>query len=415
MKILKKLLISLFVISILTTAPVMMFAGSQKKSSVNACEKQETSTSSSSSSGESSNYTTEAKQAIKNGMGQLTQLSNRKAKHMPVDTGYVSAAFGETQYHTVPHNGTDIAATGNAYAIIDGVVIENRFNSARGYLVVIAFLDVDNVWRTYMYQHLANVSPAQVGKVVHAGEVVGTSGNTGDSQGVHLHMETADTTLGGDGIPQWVNHAQKESGLYDSITFWGIPDPITSSSGSTTPVNNPTGNRCTSNGSTVTNLQGNSNVEKTWNFFKEKGFTKEAVAGIIGNFMVESQLDPLAGETGGNGGGRGIAQWGQCGVASNGANAGCRWKELENWAAANGNQNPDELSIQLGFAYYEMEQRGLIEYFKTVTTVYTTSGGAYGGGAVGYFCEKFEAPAVQYAHMDKRHSYAMDALAKFGG
>lgn len=410
-----KPLIGLFIFLLFATACIMPIIGGSSDNA-NACEKEVIESPGGTSNSSSGQYAN--KDQIKAALSRIKPLTEQKAAHMPANNGSVTAAFGETEYHTVPHGGVDIGSTGNLYAVVDGVVIESTFNKARGHMIVLAFLDTQNQWKTYLHQHMAEKPTKSVGEYVTAGEVLGTSGNTGDSQGVHLHMEVGDVTIDADGLPHWVNHAQKESGLYDPMTYFGLPNPLTAASNTNTSEsreNNPAGSRCTSNGGVVTNLKGNSNVEKTWNFLKEKGFSDEGSAGIIGNFMVESQLDPLAGEAGGNGGGRGIAQWGQCGTASNGANAGCRWKELEKWAASNGNVNPDELSTQLGFVYHEMEARGLIEYFKTVNVLYTAEGSAYGGGAVGKFCEKFEAPAVQYAHMNKRHSYAMDALAQFGG
>ena len=39
-------------------------------------------------------------------------------------------------------------------------------------------------------------------------------------------------------------------------------------------------------------LTGNDNAEKTWNFFKAKGLTDEQVAGMLGNFLQESGINP---------------------------------------------------------------------------------------------------------------------------
>lgn len=45
------------------------------------------------------------------------------------------------------------------------------------------------------------------------------------------------------------------------------------------------------------NLQGNDNTEKAWNFFISQGFSKEATAGILGNFFTESSVNPRRYET----------------------------------------------------------------------------------------------------------------------
>lgn len=60
--------------------------------------------------------------------------------------------------------------------------------------------------------------------------------------------------------------------------------------------------------SAVINLFGDSNAEKIWNFFAEKGLSEEAIAGIMGNLHVESGYDPKSHQIGG-GPGRGLLQW----------------------------------------------------------------------------------------------------------
>lgn len=43
---------------------------------------------------------------------------------------------------------------------------------------------------------------------------------------------------------------------------------------------------------TTNNLTGNTNAEKIWNYFRNKGYTKAATAGILGNLYAESGLSP---------------------------------------------------------------------------------------------------------------------------
>ena len=57
-----------------------------------------------------------------------------------------------------------------------------------------------------------------------------------------------------------------------------------------------------------TQIAGNNNVEKAWNFYISQGFSKEATAGILGNYMRESRMNPSIVERGNNIG-FGIAQW----------------------------------------------------------------------------------------------------------
>ena len=57
-----------------------------------------------------------------------------------------------------------------------------------------------------------------------------------------------------------------------------------------------------------TQIAGSNNVEKAWNFYISQGFSKEATAGILGNYMRESRMNPSIVERGNNIG-FGIAQW----------------------------------------------------------------------------------------------------------
>ena len=41
-----------------------------------------------------------------------------------------------------------------------------------------------------------------------------------------------------------------------------------------------------------TQIAGSNNVEKAWNFYISQGFSKEATAGILGNYMRESRMNP---------------------------------------------------------------------------------------------------------------------------
>lgn len=57
-----------------------------------------------------------------------------------------------------------------------------------------------------------------------------------------------------------------------------------------------------------TSLEGNTNAEKAFSFFVSQGLTPKQAAGIIGNLMQESGVNPAI-KQGGGGPGRGIAQW----------------------------------------------------------------------------------------------------------
>lgn len=64
-----------------------------------------------------------------------------------------------------------------------------------------------------------------------------------------------------------------------------------------------------SSGKNDITIEGNSVSEIVWNFFKSKGFTDEATAGVMGNIHQESSMNPAAEERNGAGEGRGLCQW----------------------------------------------------------------------------------------------------------
>ncbi|NUM48252.1 MAG: M23 family metallopeptidase, partial [Anaerolineales bacterium] len=91
-----------------------------------------------------------------------------------------------TQYFHEGHNGIDLAiVTGTPIqTTMDGTVIHAGWNNqGYGNLVIVE----NGPYRTY-YAHLSEI-PVEVGQTVRAGEVIGLSGNTGNSTGPHLHYE----------------------------------------------------------------------------------------------------------------------------------------------------------------------------------------------------------------------------------
>lgn len=142
----------------------------------------------------------------------------------PLKSGYITSSYAAIDSaHTIRHNGTDYAPLGDTtvYSMVDGVVVANLYNSARGYLVAIAFNDGSG-YKTLMYQHLAS-SGVSIGTVVSKGQAVGIAGSTGQSTGLHLHSEVGDAKMVG-GSPTWVDRgASAGPGLYATETYFGIP------------------------------------------------------------------------------------------------------------------------------------------------------------------------------------------------
>lgn len=84
-----------------------------------------------------------------------------------------------------------------------------------------------------------------------------------------------------------------------------------------------------------------------FNYFVSKGLTEVQSAGIVGNLMQESNVNPRAVQSGG-GPGRGIAQW----------SVGGRWdrdsRDNVAWYANQHGVSPWALNTQLGFIWYEL-------------------------------------------------------------
>lgn len=97
-----------------------------------------------------------------------------------------------------PHRAVDLrAAVGTpVYAAEDGTVdcvqdwdgYSTRGNQSYGNLVRIRHVDYKGVKLQTLYAHL-NESKVKCGQTVKEGELIGYSGNTGNSKGPHLHFE----------------------------------------------------------------------------------------------------------------------------------------------------------------------------------------------------------------------------------
>jgi hypothetical protein len=121
-----------------------------------------------------------------------------------------------------------------------------------------------------------------------------------------------------------------------------------------TPWYDPNFGGCTTGGGVSTSLVGSDNVQKAYNFFMGwKGsdgrqFKDFQAAGILGNLMQESGVNPQSNQAGGPG--RGIAQWSE----------GGRWEALKSWVEDNSpgpqgkEKDPETLEAQLAFLMHEM-------------------------------------------------------------
>jgi len=89
------------------------------------------------------------------------------------------------------HRGVDVAYDGEIYAPADGVVVHKGADlnkrSGGGYVLILRH-ESPKVWT--VYYHLREPSHLLKGTRVKRGEVIGHTGTTGASTGVHLHFET---------------------------------------------------------------------------------------------------------------------------------------------------------------------------------------------------------------------------------
>ena len=158
------------------------------------------------------------------------------------------------------------------------------------------------------------------------------------------------------------------------------------------------------------NLVGDGNEEKAFSYFLGKQLSAEQSAGIVGNLIAESGVDPTRKQNGG-GPGRGIAQW-EIGSASG------RWEILLSFAAAN-NLDELELGTQLEYLWFEFTgepqtdgvaggaEAAAYRDLITQTTV---------AGAAESFMTKFERPRDQsQAKINYRASLAQAVFDKFAG
>lgn len=91
-----------------------------------------------------------------------------------------------------------------------------------------------------------------------------------------------------------------------------------------------------------------SNAEAAFDFFRQRGLSKAQAAGIVGNLVQESNVNPRSDQAGGPG--KGIAQWSSPG----------RWDSLVQYARTH-HTSPWALNTQLWFIWHELPANGLQE------------------------------------------------------
>jgi hypothetical protein len=216
------------------------------------------------------------------------------------------------------------------------------------------------------------------------------------AEGGFVDPKTLDAISQGGDISDWVAKSFKDATETNSQkTLKEIQENLRlKKEGSTGPSGTPTEEQDTPTG--TGSLVGNTNAEKVFNFLRGSGFTDQAAAGVIGNLMQESGVNPKSKQLGG-GPGRGIMQWGT------GAGSGGRWDALVAWASSSG-KDPWALDTQVEWMMKEMRSYGTYNRLKGVSDIKK---------AVQIFESEMEKAGTP--NYPRRYQFAADALASFGG
>jgi murein DD-endopeptidase MepM/ murein hydrolase activator NlpD len=122
----------------------------------------------------------------------------------PLDKTHITSSYGMRRHPVTGQNtmhwGVDYRASAGTpvYAVADGKVVKSTYDDLSGHYIAIKHNDNT----TSYYLHL-NKRSVNVGSSVRARQVIGLSGNTGRSNGPHLHFGFKHTS------GQWMNPLQK--------------------------------------------------------------------------------------------------------------------------------------------------------------------------------------------------------------
>jgi murein DD-endopeptidase MepM/ murein hydrolase activator NlpD len=109
---------------------------------------------------------------------------------LPIKNGKVTTVFGKVGKHwsSGKHTGVDFAVPVGTpiLAVADGKIENASWGKAYGKQIV---QKVEGGWVIYAHLNALRVKP---GAKVKKGQIIGESGNTGNSTGPHLHFELRD-------------------------------------------------------------------------------------------------------------------------------------------------------------------------------------------------------------------------------
>jgi hypothetical protein len=258
------------------------------------------------------------------------------------------ATKSDSQYNRVDQ-GWDIQdkAGAEVYAIAAGTIhVFNPDNGGFGNDYPTEKLDVSiggpSDWIYYGHVH---VLPSVINKHVSSGQQIAVANKT-------------DVENGSDAYPGWLEIGFARPGTDAPVASGGGYEVATPEGQKmkdilikAKPVSGSTAEQpaatCVCGVSSDATLIGRDPIEKAYNFFIQKGLTAEQSAGIVGNFIWESSVDPT--KAGGDGDTNtptdtwGIAQW---------TRASGRLPKLESYAKAH-SLDITKLATQLNFSWFE--------------------------------------------------------------
>ena len=118
--------------------------------------------------------------------GQYNAKLKLNLWHLPVLGYHLTAAFGDYGLWSSYHTGLDFAADSGTpiYAVANGTITSASYDGSYGNKTVQTLDDGTEIW--YCHQTSFAISS---GETVHAGELIGYVGSTGNVTGPHLHLE----------------------------------------------------------------------------------------------------------------------------------------------------------------------------------------------------------------------------------
>lgn len=121
------------------------------------------------------------------------------------------------------HRGLDISTysiSKPVYSILKGIVHSLGTSDSRGNWIIIKDDDVNSSTFGYasLYMHLANLPNFKIGDKVKKGTFIANEGTTGQSTGIHLHVEMQDLNRWGN---EW-HLSYNKSDYLDPTVYMGI-------------------------------------------------------------------------------------------------------------------------------------------------------------------------------------------------